>query len=116
VALLASSAACGKDEATPGPAGTPDAGLACEAGSEGCACVFGSGCQDGLLCIARRCLIPDETPDMSAPQVPRPPPILPAPAAPEPATPDGGSPPAPPDAGDSPLDAGSLPDAATDGG
>jgi hypothetical protein len=114
IALLASNSACGKD-AAPAPSAVPDAGSACEAGSEGCACVFGSGCRQGLLCIARRCLIPDDTPDMSEPPVPRRAPILPLP--PEPGPSDSGSPPAPLDAGEgvSPLDAGTLADGSSAG-
>lgn len=115
--LLASGAACGNDEAAPAPIATPDAGTACEAGSEGCACVFGSGCQQGLLCISRRCLLADATPEMMQERPPRPAPPLPNPPAPEPA-PDGGGPAAPSDAGveDTPPDAGPPPDASADAG
>lgn len=116
VALLASGAACGDDGAAPAPIiATADAGPDCAAGSEGCACVFGSGCQQGLLCIARRCLTTDATPEVTTTRPPRPPPTLPNPPEPEP--PDIGSPPAPPDAGDgSSPDAGTLADASADAG
>jgi hypothetical protein len=55
--LWAGAAACG-DDSTPSVVSTPtpDAGVACELGSENCACVSGSGCRGDLLCIAGRCL------------------------------------------------------------
>jgi hypothetical protein len=55
--LWAGAAACG-DDSTPSVATQPppDAGVACVLGTEGCACLSGSGCRDELLCITGRCL------------------------------------------------------------
>jgi hypothetical protein len=53
--LLASAAGC-DDEPVAAPTAVPDAGAPCPRGTQGCACFFGSGCDDDLLCIAGRCL------------------------------------------------------------
>lgn len=53
-ALLAS---CGeeadRDDSAPA---RPDAGMACERGTQGCACSESNACFDGLLCSVGRCL------------------------------------------------------------
>ena len=111
--LCIASGACGSDPEPEPAITTPDAGPACEPGSENCQCLGGSGCREGLLCIARRCLptdteeLPDPT-DSSRPRPTRPP----APA------PDSGGSAEPLDAGTAPPDAGTLQpaDASSDAG
>jgi hypothetical protein len=108
-ALIASAAGCGDDPAPPLTA-APDAGPACEQGSEGCACFFGSGCRDDLLCIAGRCLMTQGQGESDPAPGPRPP-LTPNPPPP----PVGGRIPDAGDAGGSPVDAGDGLDAASDG-
>jgi hypothetical protein len=107
--LPTSAASCDDD-----PAATPipafDAGVPCPQGTQGCACFFGSGCDDGLLCITGRCLMGQG--EETEPVRPQRPQILPG--RPD-SDPPGVAPGNPRDAGGSPLDAGEPPDAA-DGG
>jgi hypothetical protein len=108
LSCVASASACGSDS-EPAPAAVVQDAGSCEAGDDGCACIGGSGCRDGLLCIARRCLLIDteEQPDQTTP--PRPSRPFP-PAPPVPAVPDAG---AASDAGQTPAEP--LPDASTVG-
>lgn len=48
-------ASCGGDDEAAAPA-LPDAGMACERGTRGCACGESNACFDGLLCSSGRCL------------------------------------------------------------
>jgi len=100
--LVAFGSACAEDPPPPVSDPVPDGGTPCERGTQGCACIGGSGCRDELLCIAGRCLLTQEAP--SEPETPRPP--LPRPP---PLVSDAGSgasePPAlSPDAGDAGLE------------
>jgi hypothetical protein len=118
-ALMVLAGACGEDAARPPGGELPaDAGAnSCELGSKGCECLGGSGCQDGLLCIAGRCLETEEPSGTEAPPRDRPRPngiesnLPPDPEQPDAAAPDaaspgaGGTPDASP-AGDPPPDAG----------
>jgi hypothetical protein len=56
VASILLALSCSDDEPAPAPVTTPDAGPACETGTSGCACDLVTGCELGLLCIARVCL------------------------------------------------------------
>jgi hypothetical protein len=114
LALLAG--ACGDDEAqAPSVELTVDAGaISCERGGENCACLGGSSCQEGLLCIAGRCLRADEPSGTEAPPRDRPRPngiesnLPPDPEQteqPDAAAPDAASPAGTPDAS-APPDAG----------
>jgi hypothetical protein len=107
LALLAG--ACGDDAAPARSVGPPvDAGLiTCELGSENCVCMGGSGCQEGLICIAGRCLDTEEPSGTDAPPRDRPrpngidsnlPPDPDQPEQPDAAAPDAASPGGTPDA------------------
>lgn len=64
---LAACPACDDAPSKPALEETPDAAV-CERGTEGCSCISGGGCRNGLLCIVGRCLVsqaedlPDEPP------------------------------------------------------
>lgn len=103
--MLVGSWGCGEAPSSAGEEAL-DAGPTCARGTDNCACISGSGCQAGLLCIAGRCLQSQGSespvePPLSRPTLPRP---RPDPAAledagPEPAS-DGGSSGPSTDAGD----------------
>jgi hypothetical protein len=82
--MLASAAACSDDSAAPVLDTSADAGPPCEQGTQGCACFFGSGCRDGLLCITGRCLMSQGADEVDPLPAARPPlkPSRPAPPLP----------------------------------
>lgn len=95
--------ACAKDPPSP-PAVNVDAGPQCELGTRNCACIGGTRCAAGLVCVVGRCsLTVNQPPEEMPPRRPRPRPPMPFPFG------DGGAPPGGPGA----PDAGPSPDASS---
>jgi hypothetical protein len=101
--VLSSAAGCDDAPTPAAPVGVDSGVEACEPGTQGCACLGGSGCRDDLLCVARRCLVTEGPEDTEPSARPRPVPRDPLPPIVDP--PDTGSSVPSEDAG---LDASAL--------
>jgi hypothetical protein len=108
LAIVATAMGCAEDPPASAPADpVVDAGPDCERGTQGCACIGGSGCQDDLLCAAGRCQLTEGEREPAQPPPQRPPPQRPPSSLGDAGPGDAPSPPAP-----AALDAGA--DAAAD--